>query len=320
MPEYIKGDIYTVALDGHYDMAVVFGQRSNLMAHTWHDAQRRVGKWRRLKNPFGAHSNKPVEIESNTRFWWFVPAEQNFGMSTEQLLKTFKKIFEWAKKNNIKTIITNGISDTDHGHDIYGYDINANRASDNRRVQLISDTMQAYEREGFAVTLISMNDAYVRGHAMANGDNLFPAAGPEELERRREQRENEEEVWIEEFQARENVKHNPDGSYDVNGDLDVSNIFYRRININKISGNYICGEDSFPSPQYGPKEVIGDFTYSLTYTGFPTLNEFERNRIQGDIRARINGIREFCLIRGNIYLSVGGLGFGPTPQPIIIQL
>ena len=176
MPEYVRGDIYKVALDGHYDMAVVFGQGLNLMAHTWHDAQRRVSEWRRLKNPFGAHSNKPVEIEGNTRFWWFVPAERNNGMSTEQLLKTFKKIFEWAKKNNIKTVITNGISDIDHGHDIYGYDINANRASDNKRVQLISDTVKDYEREGFAVTLISMSDMYIRmfGGINADGNPFVP--------------------------------------------------------------------------------------------------------------------------------------------------
>jgi hypothetical protein len=158
MPTYIQGDIFTAALDAHYDAAVAFGHLGlNEMAQAWRNAQRRVREWNDIGDPFEANANNPMEIEGNTRFWWFVPAEQNNGMSTEQLRVIFKTIFEWARKNNLTTVITNGIQDTDHG-----MLTNANRTSDDIRVRLISEIMTNYEREGFDVTLISLNDAYIR--------------------------------------------------------------------------------------------------------------------------------------------------------------
>ena len=158
---------------------------------------------------------------------------------------------------------------------------------------------------------------------MANGNIIEPGmpwipADNSELQRRRLEYEAKDIAWFNGFRLSKNVTYifdNDDNGYDVNGDLDVSNISFIRIRINKVNGNYICGEKNFfPTPQYGPKGITGDFTYDLTCSRFPHLNELERNRIQDDIRTRIKGIREFCLIRGRIYLSAGGLGFKGTPN------
>ncbi len=125
--------------------------------------------------------------------------------------------------------------------------------------------------------------------------------------------ENEERAWLEEFKSREGVKQIRDGSYDVNGDLDVSGIFYSRVKINNVKRNYICGEHSFPDPQDGPKKVGGNFTYDRTG------NPYELGPILKDFTAKIDGMKKFCPIGGKVYLRVGGLGFGGIPQPLTIE-
>jgi hypothetical protein len=158
MPTYIQGDIFAQALDNHYDLAIVFGHLGlNEMAMAWREAQRRVPEWEAIHDPFENQAAPIISPQGETRLWWFVAAEQNNGMTDERFRQSVQALFESASDHGLTTILTNGISDVDHG--IF---TDANRASDNRRVHLINEIMTTYENRGFRVSLISLNDAYTR--------------------------------------------------------------------------------------------------------------------------------------------------------------
>ena len=157
MATYLEGDIFENALDKQYDLAVVFGHIGlNEMAHTWRKAKRRVQEWYAIDDPFQMIDNIPQRISSGEWFW-FVPCEENHGIRDDRLSKILEDIFSWASDNQLRTIVTNGVSNTDKG-----INIDSNRASDDERVHFINEIVIEYEREGFQVTLISMNDAYTR--------------------------------------------------------------------------------------------------------------------------------------------------------------
>ena len=156
MPTHMQGDIFAEALDNRYDLAIVFGHLGlNEMELAWRQAQSRVPEWRGIRDPF--NENALVHAEGQTPLWRFVAAEENHGMTDERFRQNVQVLFDEARQNRATTVITNGISDVD-----YGMLMDANRASDDRRVRLINDIMAAYEGQGFRVSLISLNDAYTR--------------------------------------------------------------------------------------------------------------------------------------------------------------
>lgn len=158
MPIYMQGDIFAEAIDNHYDMAIVFGYLGlNEMAMAWRNAQCRVPEWGAITDPFENQYNPPIAIEGETQLWRFIAAEENHGMTEERLRERLEALFNMAREEGLKTVITNGISDTNHG-----MSTNENRMSDDSRVRVMNDIMTAYEREGFSVTLISLNDTYTR--------------------------------------------------------------------------------------------------------------------------------------------------------------
>ena len=158
MPTYMQGDIFAEALDNPYDVAIVFGHLGlNEMAMSWHDAQRRVPEWEAIPDPFEGRDRILETPEGLTRLWWFVLAEENHGMTDARFRECVQALFTKARKDGLTKIITNGISDVDHG-----MLTEANRASDDRRVHLIGQIMTQCEGQGFQVSLISLNDAYTR--------------------------------------------------------------------------------------------------------------------------------------------------------------
>jgi hypothetical protein len=87
-----------------------------------------------------------------------VPEGENHGLTNSQLASVLQEALTWALDHSLKSVITNGIADTDHSqHNI------SNRSSDDARARFLIDLMSAYERE-FDVTigLISQNDIFVR--------------------------------------------------------------------------------------------------------------------------------------------------------------
>jgi hypothetical protein len=158
MPKFLQGDILKEGLDKPYDAAFVFGHCGlNEMAGAWEEAQRRVPAWESIRNPFDNNCHIQQTVPGGTPLWWFVEEKENHGMTDEQLRESYQGLFENANQHGAKNIITNGISDVDHG-----ISTEANRLSDDNRVRVIIEMMTSYKKEGFDVTLISLNDAYIR--------------------------------------------------------------------------------------------------------------------------------------------------------------
>ncbi len=66
--------------------------------------------------------------------------------------------FAWAREKGLSSVITNGISDIDHGRDT-----DRDRNSDDQRAQFLICYSQEQERDGSVrITLISLNDIFVR--------------------------------------------------------------------------------------------------------------------------------------------------------------
>ena len=71
---------------------------------------------------------------------------------------------------------------------------------------------------------------------------LFKGLGPAEQANRKAVWTKMRKEWILSFEAREDVTKNPDGSYDVKGDIDVSEISGTKLpfKLNKVGGNFGC--------------------------------------------------------------------------------
>lgn len=99
----------------------------------------------------------PLQLEPDT-WLWFVPEGPNHGMSDDELIARLEVILDWAKQRRIKFIVTNGIRDTNHGHDS-----NLNRTSDDRRTSLLTKYLYKRERsDRMQVEVVSRNDVFVR--------------------------------------------------------------------------------------------------------------------------------------------------------------
>lgn len=94
---------------------------------------------------------------------WFIPSEQNHGMSTTRLSEALGKALDWANLLGIKRVITNGIADIDHARDTA-----SNRLSDEHRAAALLTLTTGYEtRMGLSITLMGLNDIFIRERQQA---------------------------------------------------------------------------------------------------------------------------------------------------------
>ena len=158
MAHYLRGDIFAVSEERSCQLAIVFGHIGlNHMSLMWKEFSQSVPSIAQIRDPFSELSGRAFQ-HAVGRWLWFVAENDNHGMTDSQLKDALDSALSWAQANCIKTVITNGVSDVDHG-----CDSNANRRSDDRRVEMIKK--YACEREidtGMEITLISLNDAFTR--------------------------------------------------------------------------------------------------------------------------------------------------------------
>ena len=158
MPICLQGDIFQEALRNEYDLVVVFGHIGlNCLNLDWKHAQKHVDEWQGVRDPFRTYANSVSKITGNTKFWRFVAEEKNNGMTDQRLEEVFQTLVAWAGEQHCSRIITNGIKDIDHG-----FVPIENRRSVEKRVKFIDELMRSYEQDGFEITLISQNDAFIR--------------------------------------------------------------------------------------------------------------------------------------------------------------
>ena len=67
--------------------------------------------------------------------------------------------------------------------------------------------------------------------------------------------------WMEHFLSRKDVKKLPDGSFDVKGSVDLSNLKLKKIPVtfNKVHGSFFCFNNMLETLENAPKYVGRDF-------------------------------------------------------------
>lgn len=156
MPRLTQGNIFEKLQENH--VAIVFGHIGfNEMSACWRAFKNTEPTLVPIQDPFSEIPNEP-RCTSTGQWLWFVPDQDNRGMSERELEAVLNRALSWAINEGYRLIITNGISDTDHGTDT-----NANRHSDNQRAEFLIRYSQEKERESSAkIELISLNDVFVR--------------------------------------------------------------------------------------------------------------------------------------------------------------
>jgi hypothetical protein len=158
MPEFRQGEIFKAAGTEKFGLAVVFGHiGDNFMRAAWDEFSQEFQSLAAFDNPFAEYANVPHQYQQNC--WvWFVPEDENHGITEEHLSEVLVQAMDWAQRNGIRKIITNGVKNIDHGHVT-----KENRASDYRRTRFLTNFFVEEERKrNLKITLISLNDVFLR--------------------------------------------------------------------------------------------------------------------------------------------------------------
>jgi len=101
---------------------------------------------------------------------------------------------------------------------------------------------------------------------------LFTGADEAEVKRRDEMAPKIMlQEWMEEFLKQKDIKKNSDGSYDVDGDVDLQDLKLTKLPLkfNHVSGYFWCHNNQFTTLEGAPKTVGGGFW--CTYNHITTL-------------------------------------------------
>jgi len=96
-------------------------------------------------------------------------------------------------------------------------------------------------------------------------ENVFQPASPEELGARKETaQKSSAELWVEKLRARRGVTENPDGSFDVMGDVFIAEQDKLPVSFTKIHGRFTAS--NLKSLEGCPKEVGDDCVFTILET------------------------------------------------------
>lgn len=156
MPQLSQGDIFEAA--SRVQLAIVFGHVGfNEMRQCWVAFAARHDQLSVVRDPFAELAGRAIEW-SPGRWIWFVAEQQNHGMTNAQLTAALDAALFWASQQGLKSVATNGVANTDHGHDTA-----SNRQSDDERAAMLINYAERAERERhLALDLVSLNDVFTR--------------------------------------------------------------------------------------------------------------------------------------------------------------
>lgn len=156
MPQLSQGDIFQAA--SRVQVAIVFGHVGfNQMRHHWAIFAATQDKLSHVNDPFTELAERAFEW-SPGRWLWFIAEERNHGMTDTQVTRALDTAFSWMSQMGLTSAATNGIANTDHGHNTTD-----NRRSDEQRAILLKDYAdQAEQRYCLSIELISLNDIFMR--------------------------------------------------------------------------------------------------------------------------------------------------------------
>lgn len=156
MPQVTQGDIFSFAESA--DLLIVFGCLGfSEMDVAWSKFRERFPTVDAMGEPFTSFDAEPHEY-THGKFIVTVAEGSNHGISDDRLLRILESYLGWAEKKGLRRTASNGIMNTDHVGDT-----TANRASDDRRAQMLIEFAKSYEDQfQVKITLTSMNDVFVR--------------------------------------------------------------------------------------------------------------------------------------------------------------
>lgn len=155
MVQTSRGDIFQAAQ--RVQLAIVFGHIGfNQMTRYWRDFVEENPSLRHIRDPFTTLHGNPVEWLPG-KWLWFVPAQQNHGMTELQLSDALDNAFAWASEKGILSTATNGIANTDHSGEP---DFNR-RSHEKRAAWLIGYARTAEHKYALNVELVSLNDVFL---------------------------------------------------------------------------------------------------------------------------------------------------------------
>ena len=93
-------------------------------------------------------------------------------------------------------------------------------------------------------------------------DNIFKPASKSDIETRNKEKI---QIWIKDFEQRSDVKKNKDGSYDVDGNVDLRPVLLTKLPVKfgTVYGSFYCGHNQLTSLEGGPRTVVGNFWCSF---------------------------------------------------------
>jgi len=98
---------------------------------------------------------------------------------------------------------------------------------------------------------------------MLEQDDVFRPATPEEIKTRKARyKDIRRKEWMDEFLKRDDVHKNEDGSYDVDGDVDIRDMDLTELPLRfgKVGGYFDCSYNRLISLEHAPRTVRGDFS------------------------------------------------------------
>ena len=94
-------------------------------------------------------------------------------------------------------------------------------------------------------------------------EGIFEPASDEELaQRKKDAPRIMLQEWLEKFYKRKDIHKNNDGSYDVDGDVHISEMMLEKLPVkfNKIGGDFWCSTNNLTTLEGAPKSVDGNFS------------------------------------------------------------
>lgn len=158
MPNFSQRDVFAAIADRSADLAIIFGHIGfNSMRASWRSFSDSIPSLANVRDPFSELSGKALPIYEG-QWLWFVAEHENHGMPDAALASNLNSALSWASTNGVRTVITNGLADTNHGSDAV-----LNRVSDDRRARFLIEYAAEQERaRGLTIELTSLNSVFVR--------------------------------------------------------------------------------------------------------------------------------------------------------------
>lgn len=156
--EHHRGDILEVGPSEDCDLIIAFGHIgfSAFTPHWWDFKKRCADRFGSINDPFSELDGDWTEYRSG-KFIVFIPTRANHGLTDGDLRSLLVAAFEQAIGRGLRTVITNGARDVDHGRNS-----DDNRQSDNNRRALVENIAQSFDAHFDSIKLISLNDIFTR--------------------------------------------------------------------------------------------------------------------------------------------------------------